>query len=809
MSLAMQAVLDILQEHNLNKEADTLQSFYESVQMRAAGIESAEGKQKVIKELYGKFFENAFPAMAKRMGIVYTPVEVVDFIIYSVNHILQTEFGQSLGSKGVHILDPFTGTGTFITRLLQSGLITPEQLPYKYQNEIHANEIVLLAYYIAAINIEAVYHSIVGGNYQPFEGICLTDTFQLYEKEDLVDALLVQNSARRKRQKKLDIRVIIGNPPYSGGQKDDNDDAANTKYNSLDESIQATYAKRSDRNPRSLYNSYVRAIRWASDRIKNSGVIGFVSGSGFVDKPAMDGLRKCVQDEFTNVYVLDLRGDIRKNMFSKGRAKEGQNIFGSGSMNGISITFFVKNPYALTHGNIYYCDIGDELSREQKLTKISEFGSTSGIAGINAWQVITPDQHGDWLKQRDDSFSQYIALGDKKKKNIQSIFRDHSRGVTTSRDCWAYSHSKRTLLENMARMIKFYNDCIDSQDKADINDAKNISWSWVLRLRYEKKQKGAFDPSRATVSLYRPFTKMWLYYDGIFNENRYSIPRIYPEPSSCNLVICVSGVGARSGFSTLITDKLPNLHALDTDQCFPLYLFSEPESNSESLESLNADLFAIPEKKSGKQRRDALTDEGLAHFQSAYPGDNICKEDVFYYVYGLLHSPDYRERYADNLSKELPRIPRVKAAADFWAFSKAGRKLAELHLNYETVEPYPLKIESSGNLTDADYRVEKMKYGKTGKEKELTTLHYNDKITLTGIPLEAYDYIVNGKPALDWVVERQCVKTDKDSGIVNDANDWAVETMGNLRYPLELFQRVVTVSLETMKIVRALPALEI
>lgn len=311
------------------------------------------------------------------------------------------------------------------------------------------------------------------------------------------------------------------------------------------------------------------------------------------------------------------------------------------------------------------------------------------------------------------------------------------------------------------------------------------------------------------LSEYRPFVKQWLYFERGLNEYPSQVPRLFLNVAADNRVICVSGTGARSGFSAFITKAIPDFQTIDNGQCFPLYLYDEPEAESEDTASQNAELFAAPEKKAGGQRRDALTDEGLTHFQSAYPGEPISKEDVFYYVYGLLHSPDYRERYADNLSKELPRIPRVKTAADFWAFSKAGRKLAELHLNYETVEPYPLKIESSGKLTDADYRVEKMKYGKKGKDKDLTTLHYNDKITLTGIPLEAYDYIVNGKPALDWVVERQCVKTDKDSGIVNDANDWAVETMGNPRYPLELFMRVVKVSLETMKIVRGLPKLDI
>jgi len=825
MSQAMQAVLDILQEHNLDKEADTLQSFYDSVKMRAEGIENATGKQKIVVELYDKFFRNAFPKMTERLGIVYTPVEVVDFIIHSVNHILQTEFGQTLGSPGVHILDPFTGTGTFITRLLQSGLITPEQLPYKYQNEIHANEIVLLAYYIAAINIEAVYHSIVGGNYQPFEGICLTDTFQLYEKEDLVDALLEKNSARRKRQKKLDIRVIMGNPPYSDGQESANDDAANTDYPTLDQRIAKTYVESSEGKggKRSSYNSYIRAIRWASDRIGNSGVIGFVSGSGYVEKRAMDGMRKCLADEFSNIHVLNLRGDIRKNMLSKGRAQEGQNIFGGGSMTGIAITLFVKNPEATQRGRIYYHDIGDNLSQEEKLKNISEFASISGISEAGGWLSISPDAHGDWLSQRDEDFSAHLLIGTKKSTSEPRVFEAFSNGIVTNRDTWVYSYSKNNLTRNCSGMIEFYNKEIDrfksvidgGNEVADVQsfvlkDTKQISWgggNW--QAQFAKCQKEVFDPIKIASSLYRPYTKLWHYGGKTFNHSFYSMPRIFPDAAAENRVIMTNAKGSRNGFSCLMSNVAVDLNSMEAGaQCFPLFLYGEPDADSENTGSQNADLFALPEK-AGRQRRDAITNEGLAHFQSAYLGEQISKEDVFYYVYGLLHSPDYRERYADNLSKELPRIPRVKTAADFWAFSKAGRTLAELHLNYETVAPYPLKIESSGKLTDADYRVEKMKYGKTGKDKDLTMLHYNNKITLSGIPLEAYDYIVNGKPALDWVVERQCVKTDKDSGIVNDANNWAVETMCNPRYPLELFMRVVTVSLETMKIVNGLPKLDI
>jgi predicted helicase len=822
MSQAMQDVLDVLQEHQLNKEADTLQAFYDSVKMRAEGIDNAAGKQKIIVELYDKFFRNAFPKMTERLGIVYTPVEVVDFIIHSVNHILQTEFGQTLGSKGVHIIDPFTGTGTFITRLLQSGLIAPEQLPYKYQNEIHANEIVLLAYYIAAINIEAVYHSIVGGNYQPFEGICLTDTFQLYEKEDLIDHILVQNSARRKLQKKLDIRVIFSNPPYSIGQGSANDNNENMSYVHLDSRIRCTYAECSDGgNARNLYDSYIRAIRWASDRIGNSGVIGFVTNAGFIETSTADGLRRCLAEEFSSIYIFHLRGNQRTA--GELSRKEGGKIFGSGSRAPIAISLLVKNPNAAQHGQIHFHDIGDYLSREEKLEKISTFASVVGITEAGGWQSIVPDKHGDWLNHRDDRFGDYIVLGHKKDENILTLFKSFSLGVTTNRDAWCYNSSMEEVARKMQQMITFFNCelrrfsqvCIglarqqhpEIEAIIETNPAK-IGWSRGLKQTLCRGRQLTYSALSLTPSLYRPFTKQWLYFDKSVNEYVYQMARFFPSEKAPNILICISGSGAQNGFTVIVSNVVTDLNLMAAGaQCFPLYLYDEPVTET----TRQGRLFATSTPTIGeRKRREAITDEGLAHFLAAYPGETISKEDVFYYVYGLLHSPNYRERYADNLSKELPRIPCVKTPADFWAFSVAGRALADLHLNYETVQPYSVNIDSGNKaLTDADYRVEKMKYGKRGKDKDLTTLHYNDKITLTGIPLEAYDYIVNGKPALDWVVERQCVKTDKASGIINDANNWAMETMHNPRYPLELFQRVIKVSLETMKIVRNLPGLVI
>ncbi|HEY8010937.1 MAG TPA: DEAD/DEAH box helicase family protein, partial [Rudaea sp.] len=511
MSKAMQNVLDVLHEHRLDKEADTLQSFYDSVKLRAEGIENAAGKQKIIVELYDKFFRNAFPKMAERLGIVYTPVEVVDFIIHSVNHILKTEFGETLGSNAVHILDPFAGTGTFITRLMQSGLISAEQLKHKYKHEIHANEIVLLAYYIAAINIEATYHDIVGGDYAPFEGICLTDTFQMYEKDDLVDALLVDNSARRRLQKQLDIRVIVGNPPYSVGQGSQNDNNQNIAYPQLDQRITETYAERSRAVlSKGLYDSYIRAIRWASDRIGDNGVIGFVTNAGFLDANTADGLRKCLAEEFSSIYVFHLRGNARTA--GELRRKEKDNVFGVGSRAPIAISLLVKNPHATGYG-IFFHDIGDYLSREDKLQKMATFGGIVGISGANNWQVITPDGYGDWLKQRDDSFSDFIALGDKKGGRTK-LFDNFSLGIATNRDAWCYNASKSAICDNMMRMIDFYNREVTRFDAAHIGldrrarekeldgfietDDTKISWTRGLKHELIKNRQFTFDSSCVT-----------------------------------------------------------------------------------------------------------------------------------------------------------------------------------------------------------------------------------------------------------------------------------------------------------------------
>lgn len=852
VSQGMQNILDLLHEHHLEKEADNLEQFYASVRRRAEGIDNIKGKQKLVVWLYETFFKSAFPRMTDRLGIVYTPVEVVDFIIHSVNDILQEEFGQTLGSEGVHILDPFVGTGTFITRLLQSGLITPEQLPDKYKREIHCNEIVLLAYYIAAINIEAVYHGIVGGKYQPFDGICLTDTFQMYESDDNFERFFPDNSKRRKRQKKLDIRVIVGNPPYSVGQESADDDNQNVKYTVLDERIRATYGANTDSTlQRNLYDSYVRSLRWASDRIGTDGVIGFVTNSSFLNRQSLSGIRHWLSREFSTIHVFNLRGDQRGDW-----RKEGGKVFGEGSMAGIAVTVLTKSSKK-NDNVIYYRDIGQGLSRESKLELIDNFGSVRGIDNADGWRRVVPDQFDDWLVQRDVGFLQHPALGSKSGDGDDAIFSLFSLGVLTSRDVWCYSFSETSLRSCVSTLVDFYEDersriaslglsGRDAKEAVRI-DSQRMKWSRKLKGRLAAGSTLEFSGEQLRVAAYRPFCKAWLYVCDDLNESPGHNTRLFPEPDSENRVICCTAAGNRVGFSTLICSEIPDIHMVDAsggNQCFPLHIYEpdEPETG----------LFATSNDSVESVRRDGITDAALVRFQTAYSGQRGCnavnKEDIFYYIYGLLHSPDYRERYQDNLSKELPRIPAVKKIKDFQAFSRAGRDLAHWHLDYETVDCHPATLEinaptsgspkrkratkggpaapvakasgcaqlrKSHGLTDEQFYVRKMKFGPgmdavTGKRiKDRTTVIYNDYITVCDIPLEAYDYVVNGKSAIEWVMERQAVTTDKKSGIVNDANLWATETMHNAAYPLELLLRVITVSIKTMEIVNELPELEI
>jgi len=811
ISVSMQKMLDLLEAQTIQEDADTLNKFYESVRMRAADIDNAAGKQRIIIELYDKFFKTAFPKMVEKLGIVYTPVELVDFIIHSVNDVLKQEFDRSLSDENIHILDPFTGTGTFITRLLQSGLIGKKDLERKYHKEIHANEIVLLAYYIAAVNIENAYHDMMGDTttYKAFEGICLTDTFQLGETDEsavLFSDMFPQNSERVSAQKKTPLRVIIGNPPYSVGQKSANDNAQNQSYRKLDGRIAATYAAATDAtNKNSLYDSYIKAFRWSTDRLdpEHGGVIAFVSNGAWIDGNSTDGLRHCLQKEFSSIYVFNLRGNQRTS--GELSRKEGGKIFGSGSRTPIAITLLVKNPdKTADKATIHYVDIGDYLNREEKLAIISIYCSISNPA--MPWQTLESNEHGDWLNQRNDLFETFIPINSEKKFDLKtkSFFVLNSRGNETGRDAWVYNFSKQELTSNIQRTVAFFNNQVADFIKAKENhpllevddfidtDAKKISWTSSLISHLERCNLTDFQPDKTLRSTYRPFFKQNLYFGDTMVHRRGQMQEFFPTPVTKNLVICVSGVGVTKDFTALITDIIPDLEIVGKSQCFPLYYYEERQKSSPTLFDAATESEFI--------RRDGVSDFILERAQKMY-GNRVAKEDIFYYVYGILHSPEYRIRFSNDLKKMLPRIPLVDEPREFWSFSKAGLELAELHINYESVSPY-----EGVTVTGAEkglFTVDKMRFPKKGQKD---TILYNGYITISNIPDKAYEYIVNGKSAIEWIMERYQITTHKESGITNDPNDWAKE-VGNPRYILDLLLSLMNVSMKTVAIVEELPEL--
>ena len=810
ISVSMQTMLDLLEAQSIEKDTATLQRFYDSVRKRASGIDNAEGRQRVIIELYDKFFKTAFPKMVERLGIVYTPVEIVDFMLHSVDDLLRQEFGRSLSDENVHLLDPFSGTGTFTVRLLQSGLIARKDLVRKYTQEIHANEIVLLAYYIAAVNIENAFHDAMGDEteYRSFDGICLTDTFQLGESDGsdtLYTEMFPQNSARVARQKKAPLRVIWGNPPYSVGQRSANDNAQNQKYLVLDGRIEETYSKESSAGlSKSLYDAYIKAFRWASDRLDDThgGIICFVSNGGWIDGNAQDGLRKCFEREFSSIYVFNLRGNARTQ--GELRRREAGNVFGGGSRTPIAITFLVKNPVKpVGKATIYYRDIGDYLSREEKLALVKRYGSL--LSSDMQWQVLQPNEQGDWVAQRNDVFETFTPMAPQNKFDVtaKSLFFTYAIGVSTNRDAWVYNSSRVRIEQNMRRMIDFYNEQqqvfamvsgkapMSSVDEVVDRNPTKISWTVNLKRDIEKGNVHQYRSQYIREGVYRPFFKQYLYFDRPFIERPGQSQNFLPTSQFTTPIICVSP-SANDGLSLLMTDRIANLHFNGDTQCFPLYYYEEQAKQSPSLFDAGADTEYI--------RRDGVSDFILERARRQY-GKTVTKEDIFYYVYGFLHSPEYREAFAVDLKKSLPRIPLVEDVRHFWAFSKAGRALAELHVNYESVPPYP-----GLTVTGAEsgfFTVEKMRFPQKGQKD---TILYNSRITVSDIPAVAYEYVVNGKSAIEWIMERYQVTVHSESGIRNDPNDWAKE-VGNPRYILDLLLSIVNVSVQTVEIVKGLPKL--
>ena len=802
IAIAMTSMMDSLDKESMRLATKSLEDFYRSVRNRTRTIKTSADRQLLIKELFEKFFKAAFPKQQEKLGIVYTPIEIVDFINQSVADLLKKEFNCSIADDGIHILDPFSGTGTFIARLMQSGLIPTDRLPNKFEHELHANEIVPLAYYVASMNIEGVFHELCPNEvYQPNKVMIWTDTFANNRQSSIFNTTLGENNARLAELNRQDIRVIIGNPPYSVGQDNANDDNQNEHYEELDERIAATYAARTEATLKnSLYDSYIRAYRWASDRIGEKGIIGFVTNAGWIDSNSADGMRKCLAEEFSAIYVYHLKGNARTQ--GEQRRKEKDNVFGEGSRAPVAIVFLVKNPEATEHGKIYFHAVGDYLTRDEKLAELKRNVS---IAHTQVNEIV-PDAHGDWLNQRDDSYARFMRV-DGKKTSENSIFKNYSNGVKTNRDIWVYGSDKRKVLEHVGNSISFYTSqvkALAANPNYEIDlDPKKMKWDIAQKLGVTKGKLVA-EPIKDNVykSYYRPFFSQYLYFDRFWNNRVYQMPAIFPTNESRNLIICSSGVGSKE-FSCLMTNCIVDLQLNFNGQCFPRWLPGEQAKEAE-------DTFDFGEPS---EMPSGFSPEALPHFQAAYLGKPITEDDLFYYIYGILHSEDYRTRYANNLMKELPRIPRVATYEQFMAFVEAGQELARLHVHFEDVAPYAgIKFEYT-KVGQPSYRVTQMKWGKikgkTGNAaKDKTTLIYNDWITVKNIPLEAQEYVVNKKSALDWVVERACVSIDKASGIVNDFNDYAAE-MGSERYPLDLFLKVITVSLETMKIVKTLPKLEI
>ena len=811
VSIVMQQMLDTLGDANLESETAGLDSFYDSVRIRASEVTSAEGKQQVIAELYERFFRVAFKKQSDALGIVYTPVEIVDFILRSADHVSKQHFGKGLTDTGVHVLDPFTGTGTFLTRLLQSGLILPDDLARKYREELHANEIMLLAYYIAAVNIETTYHALTTpsgeeGRYESFEGIVLTDTFQISEDGDTMDAIMFpQNNDRIVRQQSVPINVVVGNPPYSKGQDSANDNNANLSYPTLDGRIAATYAGRSTAtNKNSLYDSYYRAYRWATDRVGDHGIVAFVSNGGWIDGNTADGVRLSFADEFAHLWIFNLRGNMRKPNWKE----EGGQIFGAGSQTTIAILIGVKDVTHTGPARIYYRNIGDYLDRAQKLRLLD----ASSIDSLN-WDTISPNAHGDWIGQRDDTFGTWPAIGTKDPAGSR-IFNRYSSGLKTGRDPWVYSWSRTQLDSQVDEIAAQYRHCqilrgsttppTGSDDllrqNPDVTGVGRISWNRSLRQRLDRGLDLIPDERSIRLGSYRPFAPQWVYFDVSTSDMIYRLPSMFPTPHHRNYGFVVMAPRDAADFAVQATASLPDLsYYTYTGQFFPRYTFERIDAAAGGEFDFGSPSDDPSVDEWGYRRVDNITDEILDIYRTALNG-SVTKDQIFWSVYGQLHVPAYRETYAADLKKMLPHIPTPESLERFTQLADAGKHLGALHMRYEDVDPYPLDVEIKAGVDEHDretWRVQKMKWR---NKSDHTAIVYNSKVTITGIPPEAEEYMLGSRSALAWIIDRYQVKTDKPSGIVNDPNLWCDEH-DDPTYIVELIKKVTTVAVDTMRIV--------
>ena len=781
----IETVIDVLTERTLNRSEflRPLEPFYAAIEQTAGTITDFSQKQGFLNTVYEQFFQGFSVKVADTHGIVYTPQPIVDFMVKSVAHIGQTEFGRSLSDSGVHIIDPFVGTGNFIVRIMQE--LDPISLERKYTAdppELQCNEVMLLPYYIASMNIEQEFYTATH-RYLPYEGICLVDTFEMIEDQQM-QLLTPANTARVEKQKETDMFVVIGNPPYNMGQVNENDNNKNRKYQTMDERIADTYAKDSKATLRNkLYDPYVKAIRWALDRIEKEGIVAFVTNNSFLDGVAFDGMRKNLAEDCEAIYILDLGGNARK-----GLKVSDANVFGIRV--GVSINLFVKKDENSSESpRIFYYRTDDLWNKQQKFDFLTECQHTGNVP----WQPIQPDARQTWLTEGlHPEFDTFIQMGNKDTKKSASegeaIFSLYSLGVATNRDNLAYAFDLELLQEHVGTFIEIYNTAVDRKKRHNPKDPienfidttdPRIKWTRQVKASLRKLELSNYEEMHFRSALYRPFCQKYLYFDNFWNEERYQQQRIFPIPETEteNRVIIVSDHGFRSEFSTLMAKLIPDLHTLSTSdgfQCFPFYIYDEDGTN----------------------RRENITDWALAQFRTHYNDDTITKWDIFHYTYGLLHHPDYRQKYEANLKRDLPHIP---FAEDFWGFAEAGARLANLHVSYESQPEYDkLKFVQTPDVP-LDWRVEKMKFS-----KDKISLIYNDFLTLVGIPPKVFDYRLGTRSALEWVVDQYRVKTDKRSGIVNDPN-----RADDPQYIVKLIGKVIMVSLETVDIVDRLPALEI
>jgi predicted helicase len=772
-------VIDKLTAKSFNRDAffSELKYFYKALEDVAATIDEYGYKQHFLNTVYERFFQGFSVKVADTHGIVYTPQPIVDFMVKSVNEILDKEFGKSLASKGVHLLDPFVGTGNFIVRLLRE-IATKSRLAlrYKYKNELHCNEVMLLPYYIASMNIEHEFLDLMG-EYQPYEGICLADTFELAEGMQS-EMFAPENTERVKKQQVTDFFVIIGNPPYNAGQINENDNNKNRKYKVIDGRVKDTYSKDSKATLRNaLADPYVKAIRWAEDRIGDEGIVAFVTNNSFLDSIAFDGMRKHLGQDFSKIYILDLKGNVRKDSMRDGiPIGEKHTVFGLSAMVGISVTFLVKSKKT-ENCEIFYSAVDWKATRQEKFGLIENAVTYSKLD----CKKIQPDKKHTWLTEGLHSeFDEFLPLGSKAKQAEEIIFKKYSNGVKTNSDAYIYNSNYRFLIQLAQNMVENYqseqNRWQESGQPKPLEDFLQVDESCLKWIRNTKRNlmrgnQVTFNEEKIRISLYRPFYKQFYYFERIFNEDIYQLPKIFPTPDTENenLVICCTN-HSQIPFVVQITNCIPEVAVGGrTGQCFPLYTYAEDGTN----------------------RTENITDWTLNHYQHHHQDTTITKWAIFHYVYGLLHHPTYREKYAANLKRELPRLPM---APDFWAFSKSGEKLADLHLNYEHQAPYPLKVIENTKVP-FNLKVDKMRLSKDKRQ-----LIYNDFLTLDGIPKSVFFYKLGNRSALDWVIDQYRVKVDKRSGIVNDPN-----RQDNNEYILELVKKVITVSLETVKVVEALP----